>query len=192
MAECECNIAAMFPHLGGHGIISANLRSNTQIIITSELQILIGPSLGELSITGYAATGEIFECPGRAGVSYEWVQKYDCLADKIYFVPRGGDRAYIEGEVSSSVDITSILTSTGFSASASSGPHTVYLDSRHEDGHSFSYSAGPIAVTGRDVDLSIISSLLPNGDAYLTTFSWEQTPPNIPTVSYSFIFAGQK
>jgi len=192
MAICECNIAAMFPHLGGYGIISANLRSNTQIIITTERQILVGPSLGELSITGYAVTDERFECPGRAGVSYEWIQKYDCLADKTYFVPSRGDKAFIEGEVSSSISITSILTSTGFSASASSGPHTVYLDSKHEDGYDFSYDGHPIAVTGRDTSAGIIGDLLPAGTAYLTTFSWEQTPPNIPTVSYSFIFAGQK
>jgi len=192
MAECECNIAAMFPYLGGYGIISANLRSNTQIIITTENQILIGPSLGELSITGYAYTNEAFECPGRAGVSYEWIQKYDCLADKIYFVPRSGERAFVEGSVSNTINITSILTSTGFSASASSGPHTVYLNSTHRDGYDFYYNGPPIAVTGKDTSPGIINNLLSNGDAYLTNFSWEQTPPNIPTVSYSFIFAGQK
>jgi len=189
---CQCNIVAMFPSVGGQGIISANLRSNTQIMITSDKQILIGATIAELAITGYGAK-ETFTCPGQAGVSYEWIQKYDCSADKIYFVPRGGEKAFKEGTVTTNITMKSAgITSKGFSASASSGPHTVYLYSSQEVGYDFSYMGSPISVTGRDTSASIISDLLPNGTAYLTNFRWEQTPPNIPTVSYSFIFAGRQ
>jgi len=189
--SCECNIAAMFPIISGRGIISANLRSNTQIMITSDKQILIGATIAELAITGYGEK-ETFTCPGQAGVSYEWIQKYDCSADKIYFVPRGGEKAFKEGAVATSITMMSAgVTSKGFSASASSGPHTVYLSSSQEVGYDFLYNGSPISVTGRDTSAGSISDLLPNGTAYLTNFRWEQTPPNIPTVSYSFIFAGR-
>lgn len=191
--DCDCNIAAMFPSVGGYGIVSASLRSNTQIMITSDEKILIGATIAELAITGYGKK-ETFTCPGQAGVSYEWVQKYNCLADKTYFVPRGGDKAFKEGGVTIDISMSEVkeTESKGFSASASSGPHTVYLSSSHIDGYDFSYTGSPISVTGRDTSAGIISGLLPNGTAYLTNFRWEQTPPNIPTVSYSFIFAGEK
>ena len=108
-------------------------------------------------------------------------------------MPRGGDRAFTEGGVTNSISMTQAgPISKGFSASASSGPHTVYLSSSHEDGYDFAYTGDPIAVTGRDTSAGIISNLLPAGTAYLANFRWEQTPPNIPTVSYSFIFAGEK
>lgn len=186
--ECSCNIAATFPHLAGLGIISANLRTNTQIIITTEQLVLIGPTIGDLSVTAYGELGS-YNCPGRAGVNYEWAQRYDCLADKMYFLPQGGDRAYIEGQVSSNISMTSVTRTEGFSASASSGPSTVYLSSSHEDGYDFSYTGDPIAVTGRSTNAGAVGSLVP-GNVYLANFTWEQSPPNIPTVSYSFIFVG--
>lgn len=185
---CSCNIAAAFPHLGGLGIISANLRVNTQIIITTDRLVLIGPTTGDLSITAYADSGS-YNCPGRAGVSYEWIQRYDCLADKMYFVPKGGDRAYTEGRVSRDISMIPVTNTTGFSASASSGPTTVYLSSSHSDGYEFSYGGRPIAVTGRNTGAGAVGNLVP-GDVYLASFTWEQSPPNIPIVSYSFMFAG--
>jgi hypothetical protein len=189
---CECNIVSNFPGLKGQGITSANLRSNKSITITSEGILLIGPTIGELSITAYASynSSNSFECPGRAGVTYEWMQRYDCLADKVYFIPRGGEKSFIEGDVSDISMIEDIKQGEGFSASAASGPHTVYLKSDHIDGHNFSYTGSPIAVTGRDTTATIITSLLSvNVEVYLTNFSWQQTPPGIPTVSYSFVFS---
>jgi len=187
MAACGCNIAGMFPGLAGEGIISANLKSSTQIIITSDNQILIGPTIGQLSITGYG--GGTYTCPGRAGVSYEWLQKYDCMSDTMHMIPRGGDRAYTEGEVGD-ISITSLVSYTGFSASAASGPHSIYLSSSHTDGYNLSYSGDPIAVTGRSTSAGVVGSLI-NGKAYLTNFTWEQRPPNLPTASYSFLVVGR-
>lgn len=191
MAECTCNVIASFPFLGGYGIISANLRSNSQVIITSEKTVLVGPSIGELSVTAYDEMAK-FSCPGRAGVNYEWIQKHDCLNDIVYFVPRGGDRAYIEGAVNN-ITMTKILAteSTGFAASAGSGPHTVYLSSSHVDGYDFGYNGKPFGVSGRDTSIGVFSHLIPDAELYLTSFTWEQSPPNIPNVSYSFIFAGK-
>ena len=187
MAKCTCNIAGAFPGLGGQGIISANLKSNTQIIITSDKQILIGPTVGQLSITGYG-DGK-YSCPGRAGVSYEWMQRYDCMNDTLHMIPRGGDRSYIEGDVGS-ISIVGLVSYTGFSASVGGGPHSVYLSSSHEDGYGFSYNGPPIAVTGRNTSAGIVGNLI-DGEVYLTNFTWEQQPPNLPTASYSFLVVGK-
>lgn len=188
MAACGCNIAGMFPNLGGRGIISANLKSDTPIIITSDNQILIGPTVGQLSVTGYGAG--TYGCPGRAGVSYEWMQRYDCMSDTVYMIPRGGDRSYTEGDVGS-ITIKDLVSYTGFSASAAGGPHSIYLFSSHSDGYSLSYTGSPINVAGRDTSAGVIDDLI-NGTAYLTNFTWEQQPPNLPIASYSFLVVGEK
>jgi len=187
MAGCTCNVVGMFPYLGGRGIISANLKSNTQIIITSDNQILIGPTVGQLSITGYGS-GK-YSCPGRAGVSYEWMQRYDCMNETIHMIPRGGDRSYIEGDVGN-ISITGLVSYTGFSASAGGGPHSVYLSSSHEDGYGLSYTGSPIDVTGRNTSAGVVGNLI-DGEAYLTNFTWEQQPPNLPIASYSFLVVGK-
>jgi len=184
---CECNIAANFPALHGLGFISVSLRANTQILITTEGLVLTGASVGELSITAYG-TYENFTCPGKAGVSYEWMQRYDCEHDKMYFIPKGGDRSYYEGEVTANISMIKAVSYETFSASAASGPHTPYLMYPHHDGHDFSYTDRPINVTGRWTGAGPVESLLPaDSEVYLTSFTWEQTPPNWPTASYSFI-----
>jgi hypothetical protein len=80
-----------------------------------------------------------------------------------------------------------------FSASASSGPATPYFYNIHKDGHTFSYSGPPIIISTdagqRPMAISIFNNILPNGsELYLQSFSWEYTPPNVPQVTYSFLF----
>ena len=186
---CECNVAANFPHLQGQGFISVSLRANTQILITVDTPriVLTGPTVGELSITAYS-TYEIFDCPGRAGVSYEWMQRYDCENDIMHFIPRGGDRSYYEGEITEDISMTTAVSYDTFSASAASGPHTPYLMTPHSDGYNFNYGGRPIEVAGRWTGAGAVEALLPEeSEVYLTSFTWEQTPPSWPTVSYSFI-----
>jgi len=185
--SCECNIAANFPFLKNQGFISVSLRANTQIILTTGRVVLTGPTVGELSVTAYSRY-ENFLCPGRAGVNYEWMQRYDCYNDIMYFIPKGGDRSYYEGEVTSDISMISVVSYETFSASAASGPHTPYLMYPHDDGHTFSYTGRPISVTGRWTGAGAVESILPFGsEVYLTSFTWEQAPPNWPTVSYSYL-----
>ena len=73
---CECNVAANFPSLRSQGYISVSLRANTQILITTDGLVLVGACVGDLSVTAYSAY-EPFTCPGRAGVNYEWMQRFD-------------------------------------------------------------------------------------------------------------------
>ena len=198
MTDCSCNLAATFPSLGDLGIISASLRSNTEIMLTEEGIGLYGPTLGDVSVTAYAAeTGLALRCPGRAGVSFEWDQRISCDGREIevYFIPRGKNRAFIEGDVSSRIRLSNKINSyETFSASAGGGPTTVYFKATHEDGWGFSYSGSPLAISDEngkgETYVGFLNFLPGNSALYLTSFNWECTPPAIPVVSYSFIFIG--
>lgn len=200
MAACECHIAAEFPILGNLGIISANLKSGTDISIVETAcgtqLALTGATRGDLSITAYSPLSGDLKCPGNANVSFNWETKMSCNNGdlKLYVIPKGAARASIDGGITSQISITQIGDSyQTFSASASSGPQTPYLMSDHVDGYNFSYSGDPLSVSSEDgkyaKSISFLQGILPAGsELYLTSFSWSYTPPNIPTVSYSFIF----
>lgn len=204
MADCTCHIAAAFPHLGGLGIISATLRANTNITIAgsdaSSGLILYGPTLGDLSITAYAALdNEVLECPGSAGIGFGWDQRIDCDSSSdliVYFIPRGRNISHTEGSVTNKIRMDVVKEYDSFNASAASGPHTPYLYTEHRDGYNFSYSGNPISIDENDwkgpktVGFLQATGILPLGSKlYLTNFSWNYSPPNVPTVSYSFIFS---
>ncbi len=197
-ANCECHVAAEFPILGSLGIISANLRTNKEVSVTDAGIVLIGPTTGDLAITAYAPLTTSLDCPGRAGVSYSWERRIECTGGGnliIHFIPRAAGKAFKEGDV----DNTIIMTNAGteyksFSASAAGGPATPYLYLDHQDGYRFYYNGNPIRVSPADgntvKNVTIFDGILPAGsELYLQSFSWEYTPPNIPTVSYSFLFS---
>jgi len=191
--DCSCNIAAMFPEVGGLGIVSAALKVNASILITNDEPpiVLYGPAIGNLSVTAYAPLreDETLTCPARAGVSYEWMQKYDCDGDVVYFIPRGRDKAFKEGIPTADIIVTDVLEYGSWNASAATGPTTVYLMSLHYDGYGFSYEGGPFPIADRTATTSVFDAILPTDSRlYLNNFSWEYTPPRIPMVSYSFIF----
>ena len=209
MAVCECHIAAEFPILGSMGIISASLRSGTDISIIETAcgnQIaLTGATRGDFSMTAYApfATSALLKCPGSANVSFNWETKISCEEAnlKLYVIPKGASRASIDGDTDSNIRMTQIGDSyPTFNASASSGPQTPFLLSDHKDGYEFYYNGAPLSVSPDDgkqaKDIPFLSGTLPGGqrifpigsELYLTSFSWSYTPPNVPTVSYSFIF----
>lgn len=199
--SCVCHIVANFPYLVDYGIISATLKTNKNVVVTEGGLVLYGPTLGDLSITAYSPlpTGTVIGCPSRAGVGYEWDQRFDCESRdfRVYFIPRGKDRAYIEGDApSSQITMTSVNSYTTFSASAASGPFSLYLELTHKDGYNFRYSGPPIQIdssNGRSsTSVPFLASILPAASRlYLTNFAWEYNPPNIPTVSYSFLFSGE-
>jgi len=203
--DCYCNIAGEFP-ISEWGIISAALRSTTSVTVTEGGMVLSGPATGDLSITAYAPLeGEVLECPGRAGVSFTWDQRIDCDPDTgvymtTYFIPRGRDKAYTEGDVTDEIEMIKVIDYNVFNASASSGPHTVYYDMNHRDGYEFSYGGRPISInsdSGKEpTDINFLNEVLPGkqgstgrSSLYLANFTWEYTPPNIPIVSYSFLFS---
>lgn len=201
--DCRCDIAATFPELGntweGLGIISATLRTNKAINIvdcgTGSKIVLEGPTRGDVSITAYAPlpAGEVLDCPGNASTSFSWDERLECDGFTTHFIPKNNTAAYIEGSVSSQISLTPIYTYETFNASAASGPHTPFLYLDHTDGYDLSYTGDPITISPSDAlspkSIGFLNQILPAGSVlYLTSFNWSYTPPNIPNVSYSFLF----
>jgi len=200
MAWCTCNIAAEFTELAGYGIISANLNASTPITLTADGLAMYGPATGNLSITAYSPLINDLECPGRAGTSFGWTQKIDCDTEdsilKVYFIPNGIAKAYMEGDVTDQITMTDIAGRSNYitlEASAANGPASPALKLSHQDGHSLLYSGRPIQVTpnsGTDnTILEFMANILPVGsELYMNNFTWTYDPPGIPRVSYSFLF----
>lgn len=196
---CVCNIVANFPYLKDLGIVSASLRTNREVVVTSDGLALYGPSFGDLSITAYGdyLDTKLLTCPARAGASYSWDRRYECDTTShiiVYFIPHGRIKSYKEGEVNRNISLKPVSSHTSFSASASSGPTTVYLMQDHIDAYDFTYSGDPIPLEPDDAynpkHVSFLDPLLPNGSSlYVQSFSWEYTPPQIPMISYSFLFS---
>jgi len=197
--QCVCNIVANFPYLSGLGIVSANLRTNREIVVNSDGLVLYGPSFGDLSITAYGdfADTKLLTCPAKAGASYTWDRRYECDTTSniiVYFIPRGRIRSYKEGEVNHNISLTPASSHVSFSASASSGPTAVFLKQDHIDAYDFTYSGDPIPLVPGNaynaIEVDFLNSLLPTGSSlYLQNFSWDYTPPQIPMLSYSFLFS---
>lgn len=200
MAWCSCNIAAEFKELAGLGILSANFKASTNFTLTDDGMAMHGPATGDLSITAYAPTTESLACPGRASTSFGWIQKVDCDSYFgtliVYFIPNGISKSYMEGDVTSQIQME-VTTGVGdyktFEASAANGPTTPSLILTHRDGYNLTYSGSPIAVSynsGKDYTvLPFMSNILPAGARlYMNSFNWTYDPPDIPRVSYSFLF----
>lgn len=200
--ECVCQIAASFPILDNLGIISATLRTNVNVSITEGELILMGPTFGDLSITAYAPLGdEQLPCAGKASASFQWEQRTDCdwenpdtlgLVMITHFIPKGKSKSYMEGSITEKITMERISNYVNFSASAASGPHTPYIMTNHHDGYHLEYTGGPIQIEIEDQyqpkNIDIFEDILPEGTKlYLTSFSWEYNPPNIPNVSYAFL-----
>jgi len=199
MSWCYCNIAAEFKELAGLGIISANLKTNTTFTLTDEGLVMHGPTTGTLSITAYSLLPAPLECPGRAGTSFGWMQKMDCDefgVITVYFIPNGLSQSYMEGDVTSQISMHTVATKgpyDTFEASAASGPTTPSLTLIHRDGYNLTYTGGPIQVTDRSnkdsTYVSFFGNILPVGSTlYMNNFSWTYDPPDIPRVTYSFLF----
>jgi len=208
LANCECNIAAEFPIIGEQGVISATLKIATDFSFTETAcgtQLLLeGATKGDLSLTAYSELHVLddLKCPGSASVSFNWDSRIACEFDEFteeavfrtYMLPRGSAQASMEGDVTRYITMTKEgPIHTTFNASAASGPHTIYLLNEHQNGYDFHYNSGPISVSPDDgknsKSIPFLDNVLPdNSRLYLTNFSWSYTPPNIPNVSYSFLF----
>jgi len=172
-------------------IISVNVNSRTEIIKECDGVPLVGPSTGTVSLTGYVYQNAAIHngCPGRAGVSIPWVRRYDCDSNIVYMISAGQGSSYVAGDVAG---LATLITSTGrsfpsISASSSSGPASIYMETEQTDGYGLDYTGGPISI---DTSSSMV---FPNfgvgsGPMYLQSFSVEFSPGEVPTANYSFAF----
>jgi len=200
--DCSCFIVGnAFPELAGLGIISINIRISTDINVVDGV-VLTGATTGDLSISAYAplGTGEDLDCPGKASVSYNWERRLVCEDPGIivaHFIPRAGTKAYEEGETSSQIRMTRYAPTTNIvlNASASSGPTAPIIYMRHYDGYDFYFDGSPIKINpsaGTNyMTLTVFEGIIEGipSELYLQNFTWQYEPPNVPTVSYSFMFS---
>lgn len=190
MAEDCCQLVGNFP-ITDRCIISISLNSSTESSLTGE-NLIVGPTIGTVSLTGYATNEIHIGCPGRASVSIPWIRRYDCDNDIVHFIFAGPGSASISGDVNNLARLYKSLGRTydTFSASVSSGPATLYMKDTQEDGYGLIYTGGPYPISVTYDEVEPFSSIIDVGASewYLQSFSLECSPGNIPTVSYSFVF----
>lgn len=190
-ADC-CNLVGNFPQVGYDGIISISVNSNTEISKIEEV-ILTGPTVGTVSITGYAQNSIYSGCPGRAGSSFNWIRKFECNGGegKVHFIFSGEGQSFIFGGVPN--DLASLTSAASYNivnASSSSGPSVLYTDVTQTDGYEFDYKGNPIPFNTTQGPVTIsISKVVGNVNLYLQNFSLECNPGALPTASYSFVFS---
>jgi len=193
MAHPCCNLVGNFPIGELEGIISVSSKGSTEMSKIGDV-IIKGPSTGTLSISAYASKEVHSGCAGRAGLSLNWIKKYDCEEDKVYFIFAGEGRSYKVGDVGSLVLLNypgDAVSYEVISASASSGPATVYQKENQIDSYGLQYLGGPWAfnTASGDVVISLGSLSAGYGRIYLQSFSINLTPNQIPVVNYDFVYA---
>ncbi len=195
MATCECNIVALL-NINYSGISSANINGGTTVEVAEDGLVLLGATINNLSITAYPFSpgGDWYmgaTCPSSAEAQLQWVQKYDCINNVTHFIPKSGGKASVTGGALDGIDLQcdpNVVTSS-FSANASSGPATHYIENERRDGYNLVYTGGPIAIqSARPRYYSISLGIGGTIRGYLQSFSLSVSPPSPATVNYSFVF----
>jgi hypothetical protein len=190
--EC-CNLVGNFPIGSLEGIISVSSKGGTEMTKIGG-NILHGPTTGTISISAYASKTVHDGCAGKAGVSLNWIKKYDCDNDDVYFIFAGEGKSYITGDVGSLITLrypTEVVTYEIINASASSGPASVYQKENQTDSYGLEYTGGPWSfITSSDGEVVIDLLELSAGydSIYLQSFSLTTSPNQVPTVSYEFVY----
>lgn len=186
-----------------NGIISISSRGKTEVRIFrsgTEATAVTLPSIGTVSISAYASNEIHTGCPGRAGVSINWIRK--CGDDKYTFMYSGAGNSFKYGGVPSELITFPTLSIQGLSnpvatiktmnASASSGPTSLYEDYTQEDGYGLIYKGGPFAA---DIDTTDESTTTINlsdfggfGDCILQSLNLQCTPGQLPVVNMEFVY----
>ncbi len=191
MADC-CYLTSNFYVSDDLGcVISVSVSTSTE---TSKIGdcVIVGPTIGTVSITGYATDKYHTGCPGRAGVQLSWIRKYDCDNDVVYFIFSGEGKSQIAGDIGGLATLnTKVCTNTSISASSTSGP-SLYTHMEQDEGYGLRYRGDPIIFdTAVETDLNFDANKIgaPYSDCHLQNFSLECTPGQIPVASYSYVFS---
>jgi len=190
LADDCCKLVGNFV-LGVAGcIISVSVSSSTEASKVCEETLVIGPTIGTVSVVGYAADTIHTGCPGRAGVSIPWVRKWDCVDNEVYFLFAGQGRSFIAGDISDLASIhEGVCSYPSINASAQGGPTSIYMETDQNDGYGLTYIGQPFDfVTSDEDDVTFTNFGVGEGPLYLQSFNLDCSPGNIPTASYSFVF----
>lgn len=199
MASC-CNLVGNF-NITAPGIISVTSQGSTQMNLFTAGGVsasTISPSTGTVSITAYASQERYVGCPGRAGVSIPWIMRSNC-AENIYLFG-GAGRSYISGEVGSYArfpiipGIVNPISEYGVvSATAGSGPASLYEDSIQQDGYGLIYTGNPWNIdttseAGCTINLTSYG-IGGYGSCKLQNINIQCVPGQIPVVNMSFVYS---
>jgi hypothetical protein len=172
-------------------IISVTQSCRTEAVIAcgEEEDPKEGPSLMNVNITGYADTEIWQDCPGRAGVSLPFIQKYDCEEDEVYLIFHGRGQSYIAGEVGSLASLYKEWESKcdTLSASSTSGPIALYKEEEQRTGYGLSYRGDPFGFETEPKGTKIDIGSRLGGTFYLQSFSLECVPGQYPTATYGLV-----
>ena len=193
MADC-CYLTSNFYISDDLGcIISVSVSTSTETSKVGDC-VIIGPTIGTVSLSGYATDKYHTGCPGQAGVQLSWVRKYDCDNDIVYFIFSGEGKSQIAGDIGGLATLnTKVCTQTSISASSSSGP-ALYTHMEQEEGYGLDYTkgGGPISFNTANSDSLIFDANkvgAPYENCFLQNFSLECTPGQVPVASYSYVFS---
>ena len=190
MAEDCCKLVGNL-NLGLAGcIISVSTNCNTEVITAcGDESPLEGPTIGNLSISGYGSETLWKGCSCRAGITTNFIRKYDCESNTVYLIFAGQGQSFYTGEADSFVTLSTVFPTECISinAGSQSGPSTVYAESTQVNGYGMSYSGGPISFTTDKLGTKITLGMF--GECYLQNFSLDLQPGQLPVASYSFVYA---
>jgi len=188
-----CKLVGNFPINSDKCFVSINVSSSTEASLIDNNTLIVGPTVGTVSITGPAQEKIHVGCPGRASVQIPWLRRWDCDNNQIHFIPQGEGRSSIFGDVSNLATLHKFIGKYRIvNASSSSGPAVIYTDEYQSDGYGLTYTGAPISFSttkegvtwdGEGLNLGV-------GTMYMQSFNVEFSPGQVPTASYSFVFVG--
>ena len=146
-----------------------------------------GEMLQTVTVTGYASTNIHIGCPGRAGVSTTLTRKYDYDRQSTVFMCDGQGTSHVVGDVNGLAFVLGSQRSCEiFSANASSGPASIYIQAIQTTGLGLTYIGGPISFTTSENCTTMYISIGPiSGSFYLQSFSLDAQPGQLPIASYT-------
>ena len=172
-------------------VTSVSMNAKAEIIKECGGEVLYGPTIGSVSVSGYATNVIHVGCPGKSGVSIPWVRRYDCDSSPsvVYFIPSGHGASFVAGDVGNlaTLEVPLGRSYNSLNASSQSGPVSIYMETAQEDGYGLSYSGDPLPFNTDDY-LVFSNFGVGAGDMYLQNFSLEVNPGEIPMATYSFMF----
>ena len=168
--------------------ISVSTNCSTEIVQCGD-SASEGPSTGTINLSAYADNVLWDACPSKAGVSVNFMRKYDCDSDSVYFIFAGQGQSFYTGEADRYVSLNQTLPTgcTSINASSSSGPAAIYAVTEQVNGFGLRYDGDPISFTTTDAGTSIYLGGIFDKTCYLQSFSFDATPGQFPVVSYSFV-----
>jgi len=190
ISDC-CKLVGNF-FIDKPGVISLSTNSSTEVSKLAD-KVVIGPTIGSITITAYAKNEVHIGCAGEARVDIPWVRKYDCDNDKVHFIFNGAGSSSIYGDVEGLAEILIPATNyTVLNASASSGPANIYSDYTQYDGYGLKYVGDPWPFEANDdgirIDIGVsYGTELP--PLYLQNFILQLQPGQVPTAIYTLVFA---